>query len=295
MFFVWQEKFIMHPKLKETLDRFYREYNLKSRIEHDPIEFPHRYKKPEDIEIAGLIASSLAYGKVTLFKPVINKILSITSLNGSLQEFIINFELSKDSKLFSGIKYRFNSEKEIIGLIYFIKSALIEYGSLKNLFYSFYNSGDKNITNALTGFVKYFISLDMSAVYDKKGQTVGIKQFFPSPAEGSACKRLNLYLRWMVRSDDSVDFGIWNKIPPSKLIIPLDTHMARICTHLGLTHHKTTGWKMAEEITDNLKILAPKDPVKYDFALCHLGISGECPPNKDKEKCDVCSLKDICK
>ncbi|HAP67258.1 MAG TPA: TIGR02757 family protein [Nitrospinae bacterium] len=285
----------MHPKLKETLDRFYREYNLKSRIEHDPIEFPHRYKKPEDIEIAGLIASSLAYGKVTLFKPVINKILSITSLNGSLQEFIINFELSKDSKLFSGIKYRFNSEKEIIGLIYFIKSALIEYGSLKNLFYSFYNSGDKNITNALTGFVKYFISLDMSAVYDKKGQTVGIKQFFPSPAEGSACKRLNLYLRWMVRSDDSVDFGIWNKIPPSKLIIPLDTHMARICTHLGLTHHKTTGWKMAEEITDNLKILAPKDPVKYDFALCHLGISGECPPNKDKEKCDVCSLKDICK
>ena len=295
MFFVWQEKFIMHPKLKETLDRFYREYNLKSRIEHDPIEFPHRYKKPEDIEIAGLIASSLAYGKVTLFKPVINKILSITSLNGSLQEFIINFELSKDSKLFSGIKYRFNSEKEIIGLIYSIKSALIEYGSLKNLFYSFYNSGDKNITNALTGFVKYFISLDMSAVYDKKGQTVGIKQFFPSPAEGSACKRLNLYLRWMVRSDDSVDFGIWNKIPPSKLIIPLDTHMARICTHLGLTHHKTTGWKMAEEITDNLKILAPKDPVKYDFALCHLGISGECPPNKDKEKCDVCSLKDICK
>ena len=295
MFFVWQEKFIMHPKLKETLDRFYREYNLKSRIEHDPIEFPHRYKKPEDIEIAGLIASSLAYGKVTLFKPVINKILSITSLNGSLQEFIINFELSKDSKLFSGIKYRFNSEKEIIGLIYSIKSALIEYGSLKNLFYSFYNSGDKNITNALTGFVKYFISLDMSAVYDKKGQTVGIKQFFPSPAEGSACKRLNLYLRWMVRSDDSVDFGIWNKIPPSKLIIPLDTHMARICTHLGLTHYKTTGWKMAEEITDNLKILDPEDPVKYDFALCHLGISGECPPNKDKEKCDVCSLKDICK
>jgi len=285
----------MHPKLKETLDRFYREYNLKSRIEHDPIEFPHRYKKPEDIEIAGLIASSLAYGKVSLFKPVINKILSIASSNGSLREFIINFELSKDSKLFSGIKYRFNSEKEIIGLIYSIKSALIEYGSLKNLFYSFYNSGDKNITNALTGFVKYFISLDMSAVYDKKGQTVGIKQFFPSPAEGSACKRLNLYLRWMVRSDDSVDFGIWNKIPPSKLIIPLDTHMARICTHLGLTHHKTTGWKMAEEITDNLKILAPKDPVKYDFALCHLGISGECPPNKDKEKCDVCSLKDICK
>ncbi len=285
----------MHPKLKEILDRFYKEYNLKSRIEHDPIEFPHRYKKPEDIEIAGLIASSLSYGKVTLFKPVINKILSITSSNGSLQEFILNFDPSKDSKLFSGIKYRFNSEKDIVSLIYSVKSALIEYGSLKKLFYSVYNSEDKNITNALTGFVKYFMSLDLSPVYGKKGQSGGMKQFFPSPAEGSACKRLNLYLRWMVRSDDGVDFGIWNKIPPSKLIIPLDTHMARICTHLGLTRLKTTGWKMAEEITDNLKILDPEDPVKYDFVLCHLGISGECPSNKDKEKCDVCSLQDICK
>jgi len=311
----------MHPKLKETLDRFYKEYDLKSRIEHDPIEFPHRYKKPEDIEIAGLIASSLAYGKVTLFKPVIDRILSLCNPPtpplrkggvGGLKEFIINFEPTKDAKLFSGIKYRFNSERDIICLIYSIKSALIEYGSLKKLFYSFYNSGDNNITNALTGFVKYFISLDLSPVYGKKGYSDGMKQFFPSPSEGSACKRLNLYLRWMIRSDDGVDFGIWacservsqspeqgegesNKIPPSKLIIPLDTHTARICTHLGLTRLKTTGWKMAEEITDNLKTLDPEDPVKYDFALCHLGISGECPPNKDKEKCDVCSLKDICK
>lgn len=306
----------MHSKLKETLDRFYREYDLKSRIEHDPIEFPHRYKRPEDIEIAGLIASSLSYGKVTLFKPVINKILSITSSNGSLREFVINFEPAKDAKLFSGIKYRFNYEKDIVSLIYSVKSALIEYGSLKKLFYSVYNSEDKNITNALTGFVKYFMSLDLSPVYENnplsppllrgiKGSVPftkeeriypsGMKQFFPSPSERSACKRLNLYLRWMIRSDDGVDFGIWNKIPPSKLIIPLDTHMARICTHLGLTHYKTAGWKMAEEITDNLKTLDPEDPVKYDFALCHLGISGECPLHKDLKKCSKCSLKDICK
>ena len=267
----------MHSKLKETLDRFYREYDLKSRIKHDPIEFPHRYKKPEDIEIAGLIASLLSYGKVTLFKPVINKILSLASSNSSLREFIINFEPARDAKLLKGIKYRFNSEKDIIGLIYSIKSALIEYGSLENLFYSFYNSGDNNITNALTGFVKYFISLDLSPVYGKKGYSDGMKQFFPSPSEGSACKRLNLYLRWMIRSDDGVDFGIWacservsqspeqgegesNKIPPSKLIIPLDTHTARICTHLGLTRLKTTGWKMAEEITDNLKTQMSADP-----------------------------------
>jgi len=237
--------------------------------------------------------AGLGIGNVTLFKPVINKILSVPV--DSLREFIMNFDPHKDSRLFGGIKYRFNSERDIICLIYSIKSALIEYGSLKKLFYSFYNSGDKNITNALTSFVKYFISLDMFAVYGKKGHTVGMKQFFPSPAEGSACKRLNLYLRWMVRSDDGVDFGIWNKILPSKLIIPLDTHMARICTHLGLTHYKTTGWKMAEEITDNLKILDPEDPVKYDFALCHLGISGECPLHKDIKKCSKCSLKDICK
>lgn len=319
----------MHSKLKETLERFYREYDLKSRIEHDPIEFPHRYNKPEEIEIAGMIASSLAYGNVTFFKPVINKILSVPV--DSLREFIINFDPHKDSRLFGGIKYRFNSGKDIICLIYFIKLSLIEYGSLKNLFYSFYNHKDKNIANALNEFVKYFVSLDSSPVYGNsplsplllrgieggvpfvKGERIypmGLKQFFPSPAEGSACKRLNLYLRWMVRSDDGVDFGIWDKIPPSKLIIPLDTHIARICKYLGLTRLKSAGWKMAEEITDNLKLLDPDDPVKYDFALCHLGISGECPLlsvrssefgirgrgrlSRLSEKCCNCSLRNVC-
>ncbi|OGV96108.1 MAG: TIGR02757 family protein [Nitrospinae bacterium RIFCSPLOWO2_02_FULL_39_110] len=298
----------MHPKLKETLERFYREYDLKSRIEHDPIEFPHRYDKPEEIEIAGMIASSLAYGNVTLFKPVINKILSVPV--DSLREFIMNFDPHKDSRLFGGIKYRFNSEKDIICLIYFIKLALIGYGSLKNLFYSFYNHKDKNIANALNEFVKYFVSLDLSPVYGKREYTKGVKLFFPSPEDGSACKRLNLYLRWMVRSDDGVDFGIWDKIPPSKLIIPLDTHIARICIYLGLTRLKSAGWKMAEEITDNLKLLDPDDPVKYDFALCHLGISGECPLlsvrssefgirgggrlSRLSEKCCDCSLRNVC-
>jgi uncharacterized protein (TIGR02757 family) len=294
----------MHPKLKETLERFYREYDLKSRIAHDPIEFPYRYNKPEDIEIAGLIASSLAYGKVTLFKPVINKIFSIPSLaptlkrgrgkGRGLREFVINFDPPRDKKFFSGIKYRFNSENDIISLIYSIKAALIEYGSLKNLFYSFYSSGDKNITDALKGFVKYFISLDLFPVYGRKAYKGRVRQFFPSPAEGSACKRLNLFLRWMVRSDDGVDFGIWKRIHPSKLVIPLDTHVARICSHLGLTTLKTAGWKMAEEITDNLRCFDPEDPVKYDFALCHLGISGECPVEKDMKKCSRCLLKDVC-
>jgi uncharacterized protein (TIGR02757 family) len=284
----------MRQKLKETLDRFYKEYDLKSRVEHDPIEFPHRYSKAEDIEIAGLIASSLSYGNVTLFKPVINKILSIPP-NGKLREFVINFNPDRDSGLFNGISYRFNSAKDIVCLIYFIKSALLEYGSLKNLFYSFYNPADKNIANASKGFIKYFISLDTTYIYGKKVYPMGLKQFFPSPEDGSACKRLNLYLRWMIRSGDGVDFGIWNKIPPSKLIIPLDTHAARICSHIGLTRLKSANWKMAEQITDNLKLLDPEDPVKYDFALCHLGISGKCPAERDIEKCRGCSLRDVCK
>ncbi len=283
----------MRRNLKKILDRFYTEYDLKSRVEHDPIEFPHRYSRAEDIEIAGMIASSLSYGNITLFKPVINKILSIPS-GKPLREFVINFDPAKNSRLFDGISYRFNSEKDIACLVYFIKSALIEYGSLKNLFYSFYGPADGNIAGALKGFIKYFISLDTAPIYGKRTYPMGLRQFFPSPADGSACKRLNLYLRWMVRSGDGVDFGIWNGIHPSKLIIPLDTHIARICSHIGLTQLKNAGWKMAEEITDNLKRFDPEDPVKYDFALCHLGISGKCPIERDKEKCRGCSLKEVC-
>ncbi|MBI3353283.1 MAG: TIGR02757 family protein [Nitrospirae bacterium] len=278
--------------LKESLDKFYKSYNLTERINSDPIEFPHRYKRPEDIEVVGLIASALAYGKVTLFKPVLERIFKI--MGESPYDFILHFKPEKDSSLFKGIKYRMNKEDDIVCLLYLISRTVKEFGSLKQLFLNFYNPTHDDIGAALSGFVDYFLKIDTSAVYGKDIRPFGLLQFFPSPVKGSTCKRFNMFLRWMVRSGDGVDLGIWNEIPPSKLIIPLDTHTARICRHIGLTKRKSADWKMAKEITENLKIFDPDDPVKYDFAICHLGISGECPTAPSVDKCGKCNLSDIC-
>ncbi len=278
--------------LKESLDRFYKEYNLLERINSDPIEFPHRYKRPEDVEVIGLIASSLAYGKVTLFKPVLERIFKI--MGESPSDFLLHFDIKKNVHLFSDIKYRMNKNEDILCLIYFISVVLKGYGSLQRLFMNFYNPMDDDIGSALSGFVDYFLKIDTSAVYGKDIKPFGLLQLFPSPVKGSTCKRFNMFLRWMVRSGDGVDLGIWNEIPASKLIIPIDTHIARIGRNIGLTKRKNADWRMAKEMTENLKIFDPDDPVKYDFALCHMGISGECPTVASIEKCGKCNLSDIC-
>jgi uncharacterized protein (TIGR02757 family) len=274
----------MHP-LKKTLDTFYSEYDFKEKIKHDPIEIPHRYSDPDDIEIAGLFASSLAYGKIGLFKPVIEQLLKPGGRHPA--GFLKGFNLGRDKKYFQGISYRFNKEKDILCLVYMISHALREWGSLKNIFYHYYKPAHEDISSALERFVNCFMKINTAPVYGKNIKPYGLRQFFPSPESGSACKRLNLFLRWMVRTKD-IDLGIWNKIPPSKLIIPLDTHIARISRCLGLGKRKSTDWKTAKEITDALKKLDPEDPLKYDFALCHQGISRLCRGKEFKDTCAAC-------
>jgi uncharacterized protein (TIGR02757 family) len=276
----------MHP-LKTTLDKFYNEYNFKERITYDPIEFPHKYSNPDDIEIAGFIASCFAYGKVDLFKPVIEKILKPGGKHPA--GFFKDFNLSKDKKHLQGISYRFNKEDDVLCFVYMISHTLKEWGSLKNIFYHYYKLEQEDIKYALEKFANYCMNIDTSPVYGRNIKPNGLKQFFPSPESGSACKRLNLFLRWMVRNKD-IDFGIWNKIPPSKLIIPLDTHIARISRCLGLTKRKSSDWKTAKEITESLKKLDPEDPLKYDFALCHQGISKLCRGREFKDTCSTCAL-----
>ena len=187
-----------------------------------------------------------------------------------------------------------NKNEDILCLIYLVSAVLKEHGSLQRLFMSFYNPMDDDIGPALSGFVDYILKIDTSAVYGKDIRPFGLLQFLPSPVKGSTCKRFNMFLRWMVRSGDGVDFGIWNHVPPSQLIIPIDTHIARISRNISLTNRKSADWKMAKEITENLKIFAPDDPVKYDFALCHMGISGDCPTVASIDKCGKCNLSEIC-
>lgn len=271
--------------LRRTLDRFYRDYDFQRRLLHDPIEFPHRYKNPQDIEITAFIATCLAYGKVELFKSVLEQLFA--KMGPSPHDFLLTASVAKQKKTFCGIKYRFNETEDIVCLFIILRNILKQYGSLHGLFKKYYHDGDRTIENGLAGFMEAARSADSSAVYGKNIKPAGLMQFFSSPLQGSACKRANLFLRWMIRDRD-IDFGLWKDIPKNRLVIPLDTHIARISRCLGFTSRKSQDWKMALEITGALKRYDPEDPLKYDFALCHHGISGVCKGREDPEACRSC-------
>jgi uncharacterized protein (TIGR02757 family) len=274
--------------LKNTLDKFYRDYDFKGRLGHDPIEFPHRYESPRDVEVSALIASSLAYGKVELFKPIIEKILS--AMGPGPYEFLLEFSIKRHRRLFEGIKYRFNENEDLMALLFILHKTLNGNKSLEMAFMKFYRADSPTIEEGLAGLVASFRQINTSPVYGKDIKPAGLRQLFPSPVDGSACKRANLFLRWMVRDRD-IDFGIWKGIPKNKLVIPLDTHIARISRCLGFTERKSQDWKMAVEITESLKRFDPEDPLKYDFALCHHGISGMCKGMRVGNECEGCVFK----
>jgi uncharacterized protein (TIGR02757 family) len=260
-------------KLGELLDSFYAEYDFRGRVARDPIEFPRRYARPEDAEVAGFIASAFAYGRVELFKPVVARILS--AMGESPYDFLNSFRPSSHGTLFSGLQYRFNRTEDIVCLLYVTGRALREHGRLEHVFMSHYREDDGDISHGMSGLIETLTASDTTPVYGGNVRTSGFLQFFSLPAKGSSCKRMNLFLRWMIRDKD-IDLGLWKDIPKSALIMPLDTHIARISRCLGLTKRTSQDWKMAVEITESLKRFDPEDPLKYDFALCHQGIAGVC-------------------
>jgi uncharacterized protein (TIGR02757 family) len=259
--------------LKALLDGFYRDFDFRGRMGHDPVEFPHRYRRAGDIEVVAFIASCFAYGRVGQFKGAVERVLKV--LGEGPRDFLLDFSPRRTGGRFSGIKYRFNETEDIIALLHIVGELLRRHGSLQKAFMGFYGEEDPDIGSALTGMVGHIMAVDTSEVYGRDLRPPGLRQFFPSPRAGSACKRANLFLRWMVRDRD-IDFGIWKGIPRDKLVIPLDTHIMRVSRCLGFTRLKSAGWRTALEITRALKALDPEDPLKYDFALCHTGIAGIC-------------------
>jgi uncharacterized protein (TIGR02757 family) len=252
-----------NSNLKQKLEYHYKAFD-KSKLEPDPLQFPNLFKDEKDIEVMAFIASVFAYGNVKQIINTLNSFLLIA--NNQPYEFISNISANKN--LPTNFVHRFYSTKDILHLFQLLNLAYDEYGSLKNLLLSGYQEKDSNTKNAVTNFSNFFLQKAQNEFGALSG---GLKFMFPLPEKGSACKRINLFLRWMVRKDE-LDFGLWSEIPTSKLIIPVDTHIARICKRLKLTKRKNVSWKMAEEITDNLKKFDPVDPVKYDFAICHIGM-----------------------
>jgi len=280
-------------KLKKELDGLLQGFDYKGRILNDPLGLVRRFQDPKDQELAGLIASALAYGRVAGILKSVDMVFSV--MDYQPYRFIAEFTLTNRDR-FDGIIHRFHTGSDISALVWGMHQVLEEYGSIQALFSKGYREEEENIKWALVRFVEGFMSLDYTPIYGKASipERAGLHSLLPSPLNGSSCKRLNLYLRWMIRPDDGLDLGLWKGLSPSKLVIPLDTHIVRISRYIGLTRLRTPNWRMAENITRGLKRLDPADPLKYDFALCHLGISGLCRGEKAPETCGNCQIKEIC-
>jgi uncharacterized protein (TIGR02757 family) len=253
--------------LKQKLDYHYRAFD-KTQISPDPLQFLHIFDSERDIEIIGFISSVFAYGNV---RQIINTLNLLVDLLGEHPyDFIKNMDKKKVQLYFGKIIHRFYTPLDVQKFILALSSIINDKESLKNLFLKFYfeHNNEINLKNPLSKFSNHFLNLLLNE-YPKL--TPGYRFMFADPMTGSACKRMNLFLRWMIRKDE-LDFGIWSVVPADKLIIPVDTHVARICKILKLTKRKNVSWKMAEEITENLKKFDPVDPVKYDFAICHIGM-----------------------
>ena len=253
-------------QLQDFLNQKVQEYNQQTFIASDPISIPHRFTQKQDIEIAGFFAAIFAWGNR---KTIINKCNELMLLMDNAPYQFISQHEEKELKRFLSFKHRtFNATD----LLHFIRVLRHHYEndnsidtSLETAFSKALYRKDETVENALKSFHDYFFSFE-----DSPGRT---KKHISTPANNSSCKRLNMFLRWMVRKDEAgVDFGIWTTIKPHQLVCPLDVHVQRVALRLGLISSEKSDWKTALELTTNLKHLDPKDPVKYDIALFSMGV-----------------------
>ena len=279
-------------ELKTILEALYATRS-QAHLANDPLSFCHRYKSPQDREIVGLIAASFAYGNVKIIRKNLEGVFG--AMGASPRRFVERFDPEKGKALFSAFKHRFNDGRDLCALLLACRTMVREAGSIEGWMLRFHDEALEDVTQTLAGFTDAVKSLDLSPVFggSQIPQDSYFPFLFPSPASGSACKRLCMYLRWMVRPNDGIDLGLWKGITPAKLVIPVDAHIQRICGLLGFSQRKQADWRMAREITARLRVLDPQDPVKYDFSICHLGISEGCD-GKDHLKCVSCPIAGLC-
>lgn len=268
-----------NSSIYDFLEQIVKKYNRRDYLDTDPVSIVHKIKGEKSRETAAFISSVFAFGNVKTIKATILKVLHPMGNNvydfikhyEKLQhESLLNSKKSQRSKLylFQGIGHRFIKGNDISCLVNTLHFVLKEYGSIENLFMQYFTK-ENNLRKSLEVFTKNIREIYCRNNSDFCERT--LRFMLPSPEKGSACKRMNLFLRWMVRKDE-IDLGIWKGIKKNELIIPLDTHIARISKSLGFTKRKTLGWNMASEITENLKKFDPLDPLKYDFALTRIGM-----------------------
>lgn len=280
--------------LAERLEALYRAYGPETSFA-DPIVFLTRYARPEDQEVAGWIASAFAYGRVETILGSVGAVLDALGPRPArtLDEIadLRGFALDR----LRSFRHRFHGPLDVAVLLFAIARARAESGSLRDFFEGETRAEERDVAGLLSRVVSKVLALDYRPVLGRRTlpENSPARFFFPDPAAGSACKRWNLYMRWMVRRD-RLDLGLWKGIPTDRLVIPTDTHIHLVSRRLGLTRRRTADWKTARQITDRLARFDPDDPVRFDYALCRIGIFGVCQHDLGRSRCRECVVADAC-
>ncbi len=277
------------PLLKKHLEEIVAEYNS-AYLESDPVAFVHRYTDPLDQEVVAWIASAFAYGRVSQIFRTLEGILSQFSEHPHAD--LTKWQSRRWRQAFRNFSHRFSNSDDLLTLLFLIHTVIRKFDSVGNFFEICFGKSDGSARGLLTQVALELRATDFSDFGDHPGDKFWY--LLPSPQNGSACKRWNMFLRWMLRPADGIDLGLWDFLPPSQLILPLDTHTARLSRFLGLTRRKAASWQMAEEVTQALRKLDAHDPIKYDFALSRLGILKICPGAREAIRCRTCPLYELC-
>jgi uncharacterized protein (TIGR02757 family) len=276
--------------LRPHLERHYEDFN---RVDSaaDPVHLVRPYEDPADREIAAFCAAGLAFGRVA---SVINSIQSLFAVIGRQPSaYVRQFDPARDAAAFDRLVHRWTRGRDLVALLWILRAMLERSGSIESYFLDGFDPAQPDIGAALDAFSRRARAIDLTPAYGRVPKRPGVHYFFPCPSSGSGCKRLNLFLRWMVRRDQ-VDLGVWTRVPAAKLIVPLDTHVIRLGRCLRLTRYASPGWKMAAEITASLRSMDADDPVKYDFSLCHLGMMNACGYGA-RQRDAQCPLRGFCR
>lgn len=248
-------------KLSQKLEELYGRYNRPEYISPDPLEFVVGWRDGRDCEVVGLVAACLAFGSVAQINRSVASVLEVLA---EPRRCVIEMPRRELARAFEGFRHRYVDGRNLIDLLLGVRHVLERYGTLEACFVDGFRREDETVLPALNRFVARL----------REGFDGRRNYLLASPCDGSACKRMHLYLRWMVRRD-AVDPGPWRGVPAAKLVVPLDTHMHRVALRLGLTRRKQANGATAAEITRAFRRIVPEDPVKYDFALTRPGIRKE--------------------
>lgn len=257
-------------ELRRRLEELYRRYDHRF-VDPDPLEFVRAQARAADREVVGLIAAGLAFGTVLQIKRSVAVVLD--ALGPRPAAAVDELDPRETARRLRAFRHRWVRGRDVACLLTFVRQMRASHGSVEGFFAEGLSSGHADVGPALTSFCRRALALDPGRLYPGRRlpADAGVRYFFPSPGQGSACKRLNLFLRWMVRRD-GVDLGVWRRPLPSQLVLPLDAHTYALARRLRLTRYRSPGWAMAVDVTRRLRRLDPRDPVKYDFALHRIGL-----------------------